>query len=114
MGSAFEPDPISPIDRKAQEEALRLDGGTDLKRDGERREHRRHQAFRDHVNIATLILFWAIIFCVMVGVAAFAFHLVFPKHWHYLDRDQLDQLKSMLGAAVLSSALTGYASRRMN
>ncbi len=109
----FQPDPQPVPDARAQQEALKLNSGSDLEKDGRENEHRRHQQFRNHVNTATLVLFWVIVFCVLVGVVAFAFHLVFPKGWHYLDEDQLDQLKTMLGAAVLSSALTGYASKRM-
>lgn len=105
--------PSEGSDEIAKTEAQRLASGSALKDEGERREHSRHQAFRDHVNRATLFLFWLLVVAVAIGIACFAFHLVFPESWHYLSEKQLDKLQSMLGAAVLSSALTGYASRRM-
>ena len=113
MAGQFDPDSESEPDTRALKEALLLSSGDDLEKDGKEQEHARHQKFRNHVNTATLVLFWFIVVCVLIGVAAFAFHLVFPAKWHYLEKDQLDQLKTMLGAAVLSSALTGYASKRM-
>jgi len=109
----FQPDVQPAPDTRAQQEALLLGSGDDLEKDGKRRDHGRDQRFRDHVNIATLTLFWFVVVCVMIGVISFTFHLVFPQSWHYLDKGQLDQLKTILGAAVLSSALTGYASKRM-
>jgi hypothetical protein len=105
--------PSNGSDAIANEEALKLATGGDLDKAAEVREHGRHQTFRDHVNRATLILFWLIIICVAIGVLSFVLHLVTPACWHYLKEKQLDDLKSMLGAAVLSSALTGYANQRM-
>ena len=101
-------------DTLAREEALKFGAGEDLKTDGEKREHARHQAFREHVNRATILIFWIIVESIVRGIVAFTWHMVTPTNWHYLDEDQLDQLKAMLGAAVLSSALTGYVNRRMS
>ncbi len=88
--------------------------GDDLELDGKKREHRRHQSFRDHVNLAVLIIIWLIVISICLGIAVFAWHLLTPICWHFLDEKALDKLQTILGAAVLSSALTGYANRRMN
>lgn len=99
-------------DHKAQREAISLNDGLDLK--GKTREHNRHQAFRDHVNLATLVLLWLIVVALFAGIGVFAFHTLTPMCWHFLDEEQLSNLKSILGTAILSSALTGYAKNRMS
>lgn len=100
-------------DELATAEAHQLATGTDLERDGKTREHGRHQTFRDHVNRAMLALFWVIIACVGAGVAVFAFHLVAPDAWHWLKPAAVEKLQTLLAAALLSSALTGYVNKRM-
>lgn len=98
---------------KAKEEAGKLGSGEDLKADGEIKEHGRHQTFRNHVNVAALIIFWALVTCVIIGLGTFAWHLLAPDCCHYLSEKQLDKLQTLLGAALLSSALTQYTNKRM-
>jgi hypothetical protein len=110
LGGVFqEPEPTA----KANEEAGKIGSGEDLKADGEVKEHGRHQKFRDHVNIAALIIFWAIVVCVIFGLATFAWHFLTPESVHYLSERQLEKLQTLLGAALLSSALTQYTNKRM-
>ncbi len=97
----------------ATTEAIRLDSGLDLEKDGRTQEHRRHQQFRNHANWATLALFWIIVACIAMGVVAYVYHLLTPECWHWLSQDALDKLQTLLGAAILSSALTQYVSKRM-
>jgi hypothetical protein len=109
----FLPDANGATDSRANEEAMKFATGSDLEVDGRRQEHVRHQKFRNHVNIATLILFWLIAGSIGVGVLVFTWHLVTPVCWHFLDSESRDKLQTILGAAVLSSALTGYVNKRM-
>ena len=95
----------------ALESAKMADGSLD--KDGRAKEHHRHQKFRDHVNWAALVLFWAIVVCVVLGLLGFVFHLLAPDGWHWLSPSQLEKLQTLLGAALLSSALTQYANKRM-
>ncbi len=97
----------------AQREAAKFASGDNLDKDGKAKEHNRHQKFRDHVNLAALVIFWAIVGCVVLGLIAFVFHLLAPESWHYLSEDQQEKLQTLLGAALLSSALTQYANKRM-
>lgn len=98
-------------DSMAQKEAISLGDGLDL--EGKRREHDRHQKFRDHANIAVLVVLWLIVLMLLIGIVIFSFHAFTPTCWHFLNPVQLADLKGMLGTAILSSALTGYANRRM-
>jgi len=107
----FSPDP-EPT-QKAQTEATKMSGGKDLKADGDAKEHDRHQAFRDHVNRAALAVFWTLICCVILGVLLFSWHLLLPESCHFLSEKQLEKLQTLLGAALLSSALTQYTNKRI-
>lgn len=95
------------------EEAALLAEGRDLQTDGAKRDHGRKQAFRDHVNRAVITLFWAVVTSVGTGVLVYAWHLLTPLGWHFLGDQALGKLEALLGAAILSSALTNYANRQM-
>jgi hypothetical protein len=112
-GPVFRPDDARSVDDLATAEAFKLGAGDDLERNGKWQEHYRHQTFRNHVNWATLILFWLIIACVGLGVFVFSWHLVVPPAWQWLDAAARDKLQTLLAAALLSSALTGYVNRRL-
>jgi hypothetical protein len=109
----FAPDETGPADDLATAEAYTLGAGDDLERNGKLQEHQRHQTFRNHVNRATLILFWLIVVCVGLGVFVYSWHLVTPLAWHWLDGAAREKLQTLLAAALLSSALTGYVNRRL-
>lgn len=106
-GGSFRPDATGGSDALAQREAVALDAGQDLK------EASRHSRFRDHVNAATIGLFWAVAVSLLVGISTFTWHMVAPESWHYLSNDQLGNLKTVLTTALFSSALTGYVNRRL-
>jgi hypothetical protein len=112
--SMFEPEPGLQPDSIAKKEALSIANCVDIEQDGKEQEHNRHQAFRNHVNRATIMLFWIISAGLLIGIAAFAWHMVTPEKWHYLSQAQLDKLQTVLGSAILSSAFTGYVNRRMS
>lgn len=98
----------------AQQEAGKLSAGIDLAADGKNREHYRYQSFRDHANAAALLVFWAVVLALLWGVAVYAAHLLMPTVVNFLNEKQLSRLESLLGTALLSSALTGYVNKRMS
>ena len=105
-----EPSVVS--DDRAQREAISLNDGLDL--EGKRREHNRHQRFRDNANSAVLAVLWLIVGVLLLGIIILSFHALTPISWHFSNDTQLSELRGMLGTAILSSALTGYANRRMS
>jgi hypothetical protein len=110
--SVFAPEDSS--DPRAKKEALKLAAGSDLEADGKKREHERHQKFRNHANTAILILFWLVVLSIAAGLITFTWHLVTPPCMHYLDAAALEKLQTILASALLSSALTGYAKQRLS
>jgi hypothetical protein len=111
--SEFSPEPTPEATKLAQEEAFHYGSGT-LEEDGKQQDHTRRQKFRNHLNIATLAIFWVVVSLVIVGMIVYAFHILCPTAWHFLDAGQLGDLKSILATAILSSALTGYANKQMS
>lgn len=115
LRAVFAPNDSNPAsDTRANEEAVAFATERDIEKEGKEHEHDRHQAFRDHINYATIFIFWVIAACIIIGIVTFAFHMVTPESFHWLNQAQLDKLQTMLGAAVLSSALTGYVKKRMD
>ena len=109
----FAPDAAGQQDELAQAEAIKLGKGDDLELDGQRQEHDRHQRFRNHANIAMLGLFWLMAALVGSGALVFTWHLLTPDGWHWLSGPSLEKLQTLLAAALLSSALTGYVNKRI-
>jgi hypothetical protein len=110
----FDPTNTEGSDARANSEAVKLAAGDDLEVDGKKREHTRHQKFRDHANRAILILFWLVVSAIAIGLVTYTFHLVTPEWLHYLNPTQLEKLQTILVSALLSSALTGYAKHRLS
>lgn len=105
--------PPTKSDGLGVKEAAAFAANTNLEHDGKKRDHERFQTFRDHVNRATLYIFWSICISIMLGVVTYTWHLLTPESCHYIPSSQLDELKTILGAAILSSALTGYANKHL-
>jgi hypothetical protein len=112
-GPVFKPTPESGEDAKADTEAVKIAKGDDLESDGKKREHRRHQHFRDSANKAVLGIVWLVVICICFGVITFTWHLLTPQCLHYLDDKALGKLQTILGTALISSVFAGYANRRM-
>lgn len=111
--AAFAPPPqAGAADELARKEAIAISTET-LQADADKQEHSRHQTFRNHINKATLIVFWSVVVCVIVSIFVFTFHIISPSSWHFLDKEQIGTLKTLLGGAILSSAMSSYVNNRM-
>lgn len=110
--SVFTPGPGQTNDALARREAIAIETGS-LEADAKQKEHGRHQKFRDHINIATLVVFWTVMSCLVVSIIIFTFHMISPDSWHFLSEAQIGTLKTLLGGAILSSAMSGYVNNRM-
>lgn len=109
--SLFAPEPDA-TDTLAREEAIAIGSGS-LEANAKEQEHGRHQSFRNHINRATLFVFWSVVSCLIVSIFVFTFHMIAPSNWCFLSEDQLATLKTLLGGAILSSAMSGYVTNRM-
>ena len=110
--SSFVPDTSGTKDELATDEAKAI-GDRSLQKDADSQEHGRHQKFRNHINHATLIIFWSVVVCLVVSIFIFSYHMLTPETWHFLSQSQVDTLKTVLSGAILSSAMSGYVNSRM-
>lgn len=111
--SVFSP-PAGPADARANQEAALLAQGGDLEVDAKKQEHGRHQSFRNHINIALIIVFWIIALSLVIGIAIYSWHILVPDKWKFLTEKGFEKLQTLLGSAILSSALSGYVKQRMD
>lgn len=49
----------------------------------------------------------------MIGIGVYAWHVIMPDKYKFLTEKGFDKLQTLLGAIVLSSALSGYVKQRM-
>lgn len=113
LQAVFAPEASLHPDAIANKEAVLIADGFDIEKDGKKQEHNRHQSFRNHVNKATIALFWIIAGSLLLGIAAYVWHMVTPPSWHYLSAAQLGELKTVLVTAITSSVLTQYVKKHM-
>lgn len=111
---AFQPDASDSGESLAKSEALEFAAHGDLERDGQEREHDRHQTFRNHANLAAIIVLWTVVACTLLGVLIFVLHMILPPCYTWLTPGKLDKLQTLLAAALLSSAMTSYVNKRMS
>lgn len=112
--AAFEPDENDANDDSlAANEASALASGESLDADGKKKEHSRHQVFRDHANWAAIGILWTVVTLTLVGMVVFTINLVLPQCHQWLTPAAQDKLQTLLAAALLSSAMTGYVNKRM-
>lgn len=86
----------------------------DLKKLAEGEKHSRHQKFQNALNWLVIIALWLIFASVVICGLSYLAHMILPKKWHYLDIEQLEQIRTFVVTAILSSSLTNYANRNIN
>lgn len=105
--------PSAASDPLANAEAVQVSSGVDLESDGKTQEHQRHQTFRNHANKLSISLLWIVGALLGIALVIYAWHLLAPPRLHWMLPTALDRVGSLLGTAILSSALTQYVSKRM-
>ena len=100
-------------DNAAQREAQAFAEGT-LEEQSKRREHRRSERFRDHVSLAALVVVWLIFALFAVAMLILAFHYFMPTRWGWLDKDQLDTLRTVVFSGAITSTATAYFVKRVS
>lgn len=86
----------------------------ELKRAAKKNNHSRDQTFKNHVNIVALIGLWGVVVAVLLSGIFYLYHMLSPECWHFLNQAQLEQIRTFVVTAMLSSSLTNYANRHIN
>lgn len=86
----------------------------ELRKSAKQGEHNRDQTFKNHVNLVALIGLWGVVIAVMLCGVFYLYHMSSPEHCHFLSTNQLEQIRTFVVTAILSSSLTNYANRHIN
>lgn len=93
-------------DSLALNESQALANDEDLEEIARRADHSRRESFKNHFHRALIILFWTFFLGLMTAGGLWAFHLLTPEKWHFLNDAQLSEIKSTFFTGVLSSGLS--------
>lgn len=77
-------------------------------------KHKRHQHFQGSLNCIVILALWAIFIAVLTSGGVYLWHMLTPESWHFLQAPQLEQIRTFVVTAILSSSLTNYANRHIN
>lgn len=77
-------------------------------------KHKRHQNFQSSLNCIVILSLWAIFLSVLSCGVVYLWHMLTPEYKHFLTQTQLEQIRTFVVTAILSSSLTNYANRHIN
>ena len=103
--------PPDTDDSQAEDEALALEEGRDLEAEAKRTSYERSEHLRDHVKMAVVLLFWLCFGLIVLSVCTWTWHFLVPSEWHWLDKDQLDKLQTILFTLAAASGLKTVAKK---
>lgn len=101
-------------DNLASEESAAFASETDLEGRAKLYDFWRIEDLRDALKTAAKGLFMTAASIVEVAMIFWAWHLLMPKDWAFLDQTQLDKIQNILTAIILSGLSAGYAKRVMD
>ena len=88
---------------RAEAESSYLANDKDLDTAARHSDHERRERFRDHVGRALIFCFWIIVVLMIAAVVSWAWHFIMPAKWHYLDKDQLSTIQTVVISGALAS-----------
>ncbi len=88
------------------EEEMASYGKKTLEEDAAKQEHARNQKWKNHFNNAFIIAFWFLWGCFNLMVFALIFHWIASDSYHWLSPEQLDKIKTVIMAALVSKAVS--------
>lgn len=100
------PPPSAASDVKSTAEAQSIASGT-LEEDAAKSKHKRDEDFKNHVSIARKWIFWILITSFMCMTVALVIHWVTP--WCFLSPQQLETIKTIIGASLASKIFSDQA-----
>lgn len=106
-------EPPSAPDTAATQEAQGFASGN-LEQVSAENEHRRSEAFKDHVHRLAICGTWAFGILYLVGGLIVVWHNFTPPTWAWLPPDQLHTVTAVVFSGAISSAGTRYFSRRIS
>ena len=101
------PDSLNYQTSRAEAEALTAQIDLEEKTN----KHRRAEKFRDLFSSGLQRLIGIVIFVMVVTLLVVAWHHLTPAHWHWLNGDQLADLRTFIFSGAVISAVTTHIQR---
>ena len=118
--SASEPRRVPRVDvpetdqaDRATLEAEAMAAGLRLDEEAAFHAHKRRERLRTHLGFAAILLFWLFVVIVVAAVATYAWHIIAPPEFHYLEENQVNTIQTILISGLLSWIVPSYAKRYM-
>lgn len=80
--------------------------GDDYEEDGKKQDHRRNQGLKNVAYYGMYCLMWFGILLLITFVSIWAYHILSPSCWHWLPKEGIDHIQTILFSGALSAALT--------
>jgi hypothetical protein len=62
--------------------------------------HRRAEATKAHLHILVIGMLWLVGIGIMATACVWFYHFVTPDSWHFLQREKIEEMKTVLLAAI--------------
>jgi hypothetical protein len=73
----------------------------------------REERERRHLHRLFLGALWGISIVAMLSVLVLAWHVILPKSYRWLDADDLERLRTILGSAVFGGIVSPWMARKL-
>jgi cell division septal protein FtsQ len=102
-------DQFSP-DERAVLESQALDLGN-LEQEARRNAHERKEKFREHFSFAMQLIFWLAVFLIVAMGFSWAWHMIAPSSWSYLNETQIQKIETILFSGALAGLIPRFAEK---
>jgi nitrate reductase NapE component len=85
------------------------DGTLDV--EARKNAHNRNENFKNHLATAACCLFWLAVALLFAFGIVWAYHMITPTNWHFLDAQQIGAIQGMLFSGVISSLTSSFAEK---
>ena len=92
----IQPPDSSVADTKDDAEAMAFSEGRDLSKEKQEADHERFLRFHWHLSYGIIIILWIAIIVLSAMGLCWAFHMISPERYHFLDAAQLSDIKTIL------------------
>ncbi len=115
MGSEIN---VSEIEREVATSGININSAiaesraiSNLNLDANNQDHQRDQKWKNDFHTIFLFLFKILAFLFLIMVFSLVAHWILPASWHWLNTTQLDQIKTLIAAALASKVISDQQSK---
>lgn len=77
----------------------------------EEKDHQRGESLKDKLHWLTHVLIVVMAALLFFGIVTWAWHVLAPASWHWLDVSQWDRLKEAMSSALVAIVVSEYSKK---